>query len=393
MIASAQRRYYESIARPVLFLFPSEPIHNFTLDILEQLAWSKTALAAISWVCDAPRCEVRLKDLVFPNPIGLAAGMDKGARAMPAWAAMGFGFCEVGGVTAHGQPGNPRPRMFRAPHEEALVNRMGFNNPGADVLAERLATWRRWGFWPGHPVGVNLGKSKITPAERAPEDYAYSFSKLADLADFFVVNVSSPNTPGLRNLQHGAALAEILIAIEERQPVSRRPVLLKVAPDLELDELDAILNIATERSVDGIVATNTTVQRLATEDTRSAAAMRETGGMSGRPLKAKSLAFVKHIHASAHGALPIIGVGGVFDSRDAWELLAAGASLVQIYTSLVYRGPGVVREIVTGLARGMREAGLESICELTGSGLAYPGSAESISRRDGQAFGLRGFFE
>jgi len=370
--ASALCRSYESVARPILFRFPSEPIHNITLDLLEQLAWSRTALGVISRIFDAPRCEVRLNDLVFPNPIGLAAGMDKGARAMPVWAAMGFGFCEVGGVTAHAQPGNPPPRMFRAPHERALVNRMGFNNPGADALAERLAAWRRWGFWPTHPVGVNLGKSKITPAEKAPEDYAYSYSKLADFADFFVVNVSSPNTPGLRDLQRGEALSAILIAIEERRQGNRKPVFLKVAPDLELDALDAILSVASERSVDGIVATNTTVQRVPTDDPRSAQAMGETGGLSGRPLKSRSLRFVEYIHARSQGQLPIIGVGGVFDAKDAWEMIAAGASLVQIYTSFVYRGPGVVREMMMGLRDGLIRIGARTIDELKGSGLAFP---------------------
>ena len=329
----------------------------------------------------APPLPVDLFGLKFPNPVGLAAGMDKLAEALPAWPALGFGHAELGAVTWHPQPGNPAPRIFRAIPEQALVNRMGFNNPGADAIAGELDDWRQRGRWPNHPVGINLGKSKITPLEKAAEDYAASFRVLRPHADFFVVNVSSPNTPNLRQLQDKHALDEILAALQEVQssssqiqnPKSKienlspvRPILVKVAPDLSFEALDEILELAGPRQISGVIATNTTISRPETSDPRAQRIYAETGGLSGRPLARRSTEVIRHLYRQTHGALPIIGVGGIFTAADAWEKILAGASLVQIYTGMVYEGPGVAKAVVSGLIEALSKAGLKSITEAVG---------------------------
>lgn len=326
-------------------------------------------------LCDAleagygvPSLPVQLFGIRFPNPVGLAAGMDKHAAAVPIWQALGFGFAELGGVTAHPQPGNPAPRMFRAAAEGALVNRMGFNNPGAQAVADRLRAWRDSGRWPRHPIGINLGKSKITPLENAAEDYAASFRLLRDLADFFVVNVSSPNTPNLRQLQDKGALDEILAALAEINSQTKRPILVKVAPDLAFEALDEILELAGPRQIAGIVATNTTIGRPGTADPESQRIYSEAGGLSGKPLRARSTEVIRHLYLQTKGRLPIIGVGGIFSAQDAWEKICAGASLVQIYTGLVYEGPGVARSIVRGLKEKLREHGFPELRDAVGFG-------------------------
>jgi len=381
---AAMTALYRTLLRPLLFAQDSEAIHNRTLAGLETISRSPLLCEAMaSFLAPAP-LPVEVLGLKFPNPVGLAAGMDKHAAAVPAWAAMGFGFAELGGVTWHAQPGNPAPRMFRAVPDHALINRMGFNNGGAEALAVRLRAWRDSGRWPAHPIGINLGKSKITPLENAAGDYANSFRVLRPLADFFVVNVSSPNTPNLRQLQDKAALDEILAALQtvnaessviseqssvrkaggqrtlitgstdHRSLPPRRPILVKVAPDLSFDALDEILELVGPRQLAGIVATNTTIARPATSDDDLATIYAETGGLSGRPLAQRSTEVIRHLSRQTQGKLPIIGVGGIFNAADAWEKLEAGALLVQLYTGLVYEGPGIVREIVDGL----RERGL-----------------------------------
>lgn len=278
--------------------------------------------------------------------------MDKHAAAVPAWEALGFGFVELGGVTWHAQSGNPMPRMFRAMRDEALINRMGFNNAGAEAMAAKLRDWRELGRWPKHPIGINLGKSKITPNEKAAEDYANSFRILRPLADFFVVNVSSPNTPNLRQLQDKAALDEILAALQQLNSPQAKPLLVKVAPDVSFDALDEILELAAKRNLAGIVATNTTISRPETNDEQLRRIYSESGGLSGRPLRARSTEVVRHIYQQTRGKLPIIGVGGIMSARDAQEKIDAGASLLQIYTGLVYEGPALVKQIVRGLRLG-----------------------------------------
>jgi dihydroorotate dehydrogenase len=365
--------FYHHCLRPVLFKRDSERAHNFALKMLGWASRDPIDRRIIGNFFSAPELPVEAFGLRFPNPVGLAAGMDKFAAAVPIWEKLGFGFCELGGVTRYPQPGNPSPRMFRAPDSGAIVNRMGFNNPGAEAFAQKLAEWQGRGLWPKHPVGVNLGKSKVTPLENAAEDYAASFRLLRDYADFFVINVSSPNTPGLRQLQDKAALDEILAAISEIQrspsaPGGRRPaILVKVAPDLSFEALDEVLEVAVARGVSGIVATNTTITRPPTGDPALLKIYSEAGGLSGRPLRVRSNQIIRHIFKQTSGRLPIIGVGGIFSAYDAWEKITAGATLVQIYTGLVYEGPGLIRKIVEGLTERMKNAGVHDFKELIGS--------------------------
>ena len=367
---------YRTLLRPWLFSQDSETIHNRTIRALARVSRSPAACRAMASFLAAEELPVRLFGLKFPNPVGLAAGMDKEAAAVPAWAAMGFGFSELGGVTWQGQPGNPLPRVFRAIPDEALVNRMGFNNSGAEAMAQSLKEWRARGLWPKHPVGINLGKTKVTPLEDAAEDYAKSFHALWAHADFFVVNVSSPNTPNLRQLQDKAALDEILAALQSTNEAmshnsspahAPKPILVKVAPDLTFEALDEILELVGPRRIDGIVATNTTITRPETQRPALQRIYGESGGLSGRPLRSRSTEVIRHIHRQSCGELPIIGVGGIFNAADAWEKIVAGASLVQVYTGLVYEGPGVVREIVGGLRRRMQSSGFANIQHAVGT--------------------------
>src|SRR6266705_1202542 len=370
--------WYRRLIRPILFAQDAEQIHRRTMRVLAWASRNELACDALDSFFCAPELPISLFGLRFPNPIGLAEGIDKNAEAVPAWAALGFGFCELGAVTWHPQPGNPPPRLFRAISDEAIINRLGFNNPGAEVIAERLAHWRALGRWPRHPVAINLGKSKATPLAEAAAEYARSFRVLQPHADFFVVNVSSPNTPGLRQLQDKSALDEILAALQEAQPPAAnpraselavtdqtscpspppKPILVNVAPDLAFDALDEILELTGPRQIAGIVATNTTITRPETSDDELKRAYAESGGLSGRPLRARSTEVVRHLYRQTRGNLPLIGVGGIFSAEDAWEKITAGASLVQIYTGLVYEGPATAREIVSGLREKLRQAGL-----------------------------------
>jgi dihydroorotate dehydrogenase len=383
--------FYRTLVRPALFAQDSEEIHNRTLATLGWMSRNESLCDALAAFYSAPALPVEVFGLNFPNPVGLAAGMDKHATAAPVWPALGFGFSELGGVTWHAQPGNPAPRMFRAVQDEALINRMGFNNPGAEALARKLADWRALGRWPNHPVGVNLGKSKITPLETAADDYAGSFRLLWPHADFFVVNVSSPNTPNLRQLQDKGALDEILAALQEvnRAPSAERdgkastadpsrlaprasgfapkPILVKVAPDLSFEALDEILELVGPRGIAGVVATNTTIARPQSADPRLRQIYAETGGLSGKPLRSRSTEVIRHLSRQTKGHLPIIGVGGIFDADDAWEKITAGATLVQVYTGLVYEGPAVVGAIVRGLQERLCERGLRNLSQAVGT--------------------------
>lgn len=361
--------FYRQVIRPVLFNYDSEEIHNRTLETLARLSRSHLGIEALQSFYGTAHLPVNLWGLQFPNPVGLAAGMDKQGAAVPAWAAFGFGFSELGGVTWHAQPGNAQPRMFRCVPDEALINRMGFNNGGAETLAERLHSWKNSGFWPKHPVGINLGKSKITPLEESAQDYAKSFSTLRDLADFFVVNVSSPNTPNLRQLQDREALDQILAAVQQINKSGKppaKPILVKVAPDLSLSALDEILELVGPRELAGIVATNTTISRPISEDADGAKIYAETGGLSGRPLRERSTEIIRHLYLESQGKVPIIGVGGIFNAQDAWEKITNGASLVQVYTGLVYEGPSIANDITEGLIDLLTRSGLKDLNEAVG---------------------------
>ncbi|NUR99275.1 MAG: quinone-dependent dihydroorotate dehydrogenase [Kribbellaceae bacterium] len=280
----------------------------------------------------------------FPSPVGLAAGMDKNGVALRAWPAIGFGFVEVGTVTAHPQPGNEKPRLFRLVEHEAVINRMGFNNLGSSALADRLAAYGDLGY----PLGISIGKSKITPLEEAVEDYVTSLRRLYRYGDYFAVNVSSPNTPGLRELQDAGHLEELLTALHAEARtltvtgLDPKPILVKIAPDLTTTAIDELLQVCTDTGVAGIIATNTTIGRPGVE---SHPLSKQTGGLSGRPLAETSAKVVTHIHHETGGALPVIGVGGIVDPSDALRLFDAGASLVQVYTGLIYKGPGLIRQI------------------------------------------------
>jgi dihydroorotate dehydrogenase len=377
---------YKQLIRPALFTQDAEAIHNRTMRALAWAGRREWACGAMESWFGAPKLPTNAFGLWFPNPVGLAAGMDKSAEALPAWAALGFGFTELGAVTWHPQPGNPLPRVFRAIPEQAIVNRMGFNNPGAESVAETLARWRKLGLWPAHPVGMNLGKSKVTPLEKAAEDYSRSLRVLLPHLDFFVINVSSPNTPNLRKLQDKTALDEILASAQgvrasavrnmPRGPngclstegaASSKALLVKVAPDLSFDALDEIIELAMTRRIDGIVATNTTVSRPRPSETKSQSIYNQMGGLSGLPLKSRSTEVIRHVYKQSGGKLPVIGVGGIFTAADAWEKITAGASLVQVYTGLVYEGPGIVRSIVSGLLQLLEQHGLRDIQQAVGS--------------------------
>ena len=364
---------YRQLLRPALFSQNPEQIHDWTLSALSWVSRHPVVCDALGSFFQPPELSAKLFGLSFPNPVGLAAGMDKHAEALPAWEALGFGFTELGAVTWLAQPGNPPPRLFRAVPDAAIVNRMGFNNPGAQAVAQTLAAWRANGRWPKHPVAMNLGKSKATPLANAAEDYANSMRVLRDHIDFFVVNVSSPNTPDLRRLQDKGALDAILAALQDVQasakPQPARPVLVKVAPDLSFEALDEILELVGPRQIAGVVATNTTVERPPKPSPALAHIYAESGGLSGRPMRARSTEVIRHLFRQTRGALPIIGVGGIFDAQDAWEKLAAGASLLQIYTSLIFEGPGTPKAIVIGLARKLAEAGMTDLRQAVGIGV------------------------
>ena len=351
--------WYEKMVRPVLFRLEAERAHEVAVAAMALLG----GVPVLTWLLEAwtrlPAAGSRpiaAFGLNFPNPIGLAAGFDKNARCWPAAAALGFGHVEIGTITARPQPGNPAPRVFRYPEARAVINRMGFNNQGAGKVAARL------GHQPGRgqrriPLGINLGKSKAVDLDQATQDYLASFGRLADFADYLVLNVSSPNTPGLRELQDEARLRELLGAVtaanrsRASQPGRGRvPVLLKIAPDLNFSQIDAVLAVIAEFSLDGVIATNTTLARpgpLGGPD--------QTGGLSGAPLRERSTEVIRHIAAATHGRLPIVGVGGILDLESAKEKLDAGAMLLQVYTGLIYRGPFFAHELARGLARGRRE--------------------------------------
>ena len=328
---------YERFAKPLLFSLDPETAHHLALGCLRAVS-RFSPLPGLLRAFRPGSNPTRVFDLAFPNPVGLAAGFDKNGVALPAWEALGFGFVEIGTVTARPQPGNPKPRIFRYPEKAALVNRLGFNNDGADTVAARLHALRARGRWPRIPVGINLGKSKATPIDEAADDYLYSFRKLREFADYLVLNVSSPNTPGLRSLQDATALNELLQTIERDNVASPKPILLKIAPDISFEHLDDIIAACERHGLAGLIATNTTLDHSAV-----ASAGDEAGGLSGTPLRARSTALVAAIKQRTQ--LPIIGVGGIDDAESAREKFAAGAALVQVYTGYIYRGPGLLRDL------------------------------------------------
>jgi dihydroorotate dehydrogenase len=346
--------FYENMLGPLIFRMDPERAHERAVDWLALLGRIPPAcrmLEALFRVSPALFRPVEAFGLRFPNSVGLAAGFDKNARAWPAAAALGFGHVEVGTVTALAQPGNPRPRMFRYPGEQAVINRLGFNNQGSEAVAARLSRQAP----PGKrriPVGINLGKSKVAEIDRAPEDYLASFARLADHADYLVLNVSSPNTPGLRRLQDENRLRELLSAVTRANVdrasaggKARVPILLKIAPDLGFSQIDAVLGVVADHRLDGLIATNTTLARPG-----AFSRVAEEGGLSGAPLRRRATEVIGYISRATGGRLPLIGVGGITDVRGAAEKLDAGATLVQVYTGMIFRGPFFAAELARGVA-------------------------------------------
>lgn len=353
---------YRAVIRPILFRMEPESSHEAALALLGAAGPILSRLGGPTrGRAPDPRLATTVCGLTFPSPVGLAAGFDKAGQALWAWPALGFGFVEVGTVTARPQPGNPRPRLFRLTEDEALINRLGFNSPGADAMARRLAALRRRPY--PIPIGVNIGRSRTASNEEAPDDYAYSLDRLHAFGDFLIANLSSPNTPGLRNLQMRAAIIPLLDRLAERnRALGEKPLFVKVAPDLTDEELREIAAVVEGRA-HGLVATNTTVRR----DGLRGAERHEPGGVSGRPLCDLNTRVIRTLFRATAGRLPIIGVGGIFDARDAYEKIKAGAALVELYTGFVYGGPATPRRIRAGLRDLMARDGFASIAEAVGA--------------------------
>ena len=335
--------FYPAI-RKVLFQFDAETIHELTIKGLKNTGKSPLNVFYKQQVQDKP---VTVMGIKFPNPLGLAAGLDKNGECINAFAAMGFGFVEVGTVTPRPQPGNDKPRIFRLPEANAIINRMGFNNKGVDYLVSQVQAANFKGV-----LGINIGKNKDTPEENAKDDYLHCMRKVYDLATYITVNISSPNTPGLRSLQYGDALNDLLSALKAEQKILTDkygkyiPLTVKIAPDLNEDEVKSIAKSLIDNGIDGVIATNTTLSREGVEGLEFGG---EQGGLSGQPVKDKSTQVIKILSEALDNKLPIIGVGGIASSDDANEKLAAGASLVQVYTGFIYQGPPLVKDIVNGL--------------------------------------------
>lgn len=393
---------YQLGLRPLLFsVLKADPewLHNRTLQILSTIDRTRSnpatsqILSRLQQSLGLPdsRLEQSLWGLKFKNPVGLAAGFDKNGVAASIWENFGFGFAELGTVTCQPQPGNPTPRLFRLTQDSAALNRMGFNNQGAATMAARFERARKQAALsssrsrgdksqfeagcpvpePAFPLGINLGKSKVTPVEQAAADYLQSFQLLKDWGDYFVVNVSSPNTPGLRSLQDADRLSTILSVLQqENQGI--KPILVKIAPDLEWEDLASIIDLAKTYQLAGIIATNTTIRRdgLKTQilPETGKPISEEAGGISGVPVRDRSTEVIRFIWQQTEGKLPIIGVGGIFTADDAWDKITAGASLIQVYTGWVYEGPWMVRRILQGLLQKLEKRGFSSISEAVGSG-------------------------
>ncbi|MFT3901716.1 MAG: quinone-dependent dihydroorotate dehydrogenase [Niabella sp.] len=338
--------------RKIFFLFSPERAHYMAMRNMKLLTHLPLGSALIRAIWGNKRViGTPFLHLLFKNPVGLGAGFDKNALYMDELEALGFGFVEIGTVTPLAQDGNPKPRLFRLPQDKALINRMGFNNDGADMIAERLAKWRdrKASKSDKYPmlIGGNIGKNKITPNEDAWKDYAICFNKLHPYVDYFVVNVSSPNTPGLRELQEKDSLKKILLhlAMINNGKAKAKPILLKIAPDLELSQLDDVIDLAMEIKLDGIIATNTTISRSNLITDPATVESIGAGGLSGLPVREKSTSIVKYITEKTSGAIPVIASGGIFTAKDAQEKLDAGATLVQVWTGFIYEGPAIVRKI------------------------------------------------
>jgi len=363
---------YKSLVRPLLFRKDPESSHEMILNMLARLEFLYGTVEDFYKVEDE-RLTVKIGPLTFPNPVGLAGGFDKNVTAPKMISAFGFGFMEVGAITAQAQPGNPKPRLYRLPEDLALINRLGFNNDGAEAVALKLDRLRARGGRPKIPLGMNIGRTKIVATKDAVADFLACFEKLFPHGDFFTLNVSSPNTPNLRDLQEKDLLRDLVSAVQERNRrlaerarVDPKPVFVKIAPDMEFAQVDEIIDVVESTQLTGIVATNATA--FMREKLKSPNGS-EPGGLSGRPITKRVTSFVAHIYKVTGGKLPIIGVGGIFDAQDAYDKIKAGADAVQIYTGWIYEGPGAVRRINKGLLRLLERDGLNHISEAVGAGV------------------------
>ena len=377
--------FYENFLRPLLFRLPAETAHEWSMRLFSFALANQTSRSLVRRQVTKNYREtygsIERFGLKFDNPIGLAAGFDKNGLYSAALAALGFGFIETGTVTRHTQPGNPRPRLFRLPLDAALINRQGFNNDGAPALVAALNRDR-----PECVLGVNIGKSRVTPLEEATADYVASFEIVRPVADYITINVSSPNTPNLRELQRPEALDELLAAVQRRNhelslrdELNLTPVLVKVAPDLDDAALEMIVDVARRNQLAGIIATNTTLARDKLKTPRHIVEACGAGGLSGAPLRARSTEIIRRLYTLAKGSLVIIGTGGVFTGADAWDKISAGASLVQLYTGFVYGGVRVVQRINEDLSGILRERGVRSLDEAVGCEAGERAAFEAFS--------------
>lgn len=340
--------FYQYLIKPFFFLFDPERAHYLLADIIKFSMRIPGVPALFRWIYgyEHPSLARTVFGIRFPNPVGLAAGFDKNALLIDEFSHLGFGFIEVGTVTPRAQLGNDKPRLFRLPADEGIINRMGFNNEGLEAMKKRLQARKSQII-----IGGNLGKNKVTPNEEADEDYCKGFEALYDVVDYFVVNVSSPNTPNLRALQEKKPLQNLLMrlqALNAAKP-NQKPILLKIAPDLTNEQLDDVIEIVLSTKIAGLIATNTTLSREGLQSKASLTS--QSGGLSGRPVRARSTEVIAYIHQKSNGQIPIIGVGGIHSAADALEKLRAGASLVQIYTGFIYEGPGLIKEINQGIVQ------------------------------------------
>jgi dihydroorotate dehydrogenase len=360
---------YKSLIRPLLFRKDPEESHEMILHLLAKGERFSGMLERFYRI-DDPRLKVKVGPLTFPNPVGLAGGFDKNALAPRTIASFGFGFMEIGAITAQAQPGNPKPRLYRLTEDDALINRLGFNNEGATAIAAKLDRLRARGGLPKIPLGMNIGRTKIVETKDAVTDFVACFERLYFYGDFFTLNVSSPNTPNLRDLQEKSLLRDLLSVVQEKNrelagstKIEPKPVFVKIAPDMEFSQVDEIIEVVERARLTGIVATNATAFM---RETLKSPSGQEPGGLSGRPITAKVTAFVSHIYKSTRGRLPVVGVGGIFNAVDAYEKIKAGASAVQVYTGWIYEGPGAVKRINSGLRRLLDRDGVKQISDAVG---------------------------
>lgn len=354
--------FYKFLAKPLLFQMDPEQAHEFAAGMMgNPLATPFFAANRLLNSFSSSRLKTDLCGIPLENPVGLAAGFDKNATMFTSLHKLGFGFVEVGTVTGKAQPGNPKPRLFRLPKDEALINRMGFNNHGAEVIAGRLRSGKT------HlPLGGNIGKSKVTPLEEAMDDYAFSFDLLQPLVDYFVVNVSSPNTPNLRKLQEKEPLMELLAHLQERNKKDPKPILLKIAPDLTENQLEDIVDVVEQVGLPGVIATNTTIERGSLTTSQSRVEEIGAGGLSGKPVRQRATEVISFLRRHLPANVQLVGVGGIFTAEDAYEKIRAGANTVQIYTGFVYGGQNTVFSICRGLDKLLKRDGFASVKDAVG---------------------------